>query len=124
MPRFPYWDLKYYYQVHCQKQKAQDKTPVSYAAFCNRLRHLNLHDAIHYPRVNGRARNTTVKATPDDFHRRLHTLNEENVQILDLDKLEEIEQEKPVVYPRKVNRTQIPKPKQNLRNRFISFFKK
>jgi hypothetical protein len=74
--------------------------------------------------VEYQVRNTTVKPTPNDFHRRLHALNEENVQILDLDKLKEIEEEKPVVYPRKVNRTQIPKPKQNLRNRFISFFKK
>jgi hypothetical protein len=63
--------------------------------------------------VEYQVRNTTVKPTPNDFHRRLHALNEENVQILDLDKLKEIEEEKPVVYPRK---------KKTLLQRFISLF--
>lgn len=122
MPRqFPYWDLKYFYQVHCRKQQLQWLTPVGYNQFIKRVKKMSLHDAIHYPRNDGQVRNTTVKPTVEDYQRRVHILNEENVQIVDLDKLEQIE--KPVIYPRKANKIQIPKPKQNLFLRFISFFK-
>ena len=44
-------DIKYYYQIHCNKQKAQGNTPVNYASFTRRLKKMNLHDAIYMPRV-------------------------------------------------------------------------
>ena len=90
MPNFQRWDLKYYYQIHCQKQKAQGNTPLSYSAFVNRLKKMNLHDAIYMPRVEYQVRYTD-KTPIQDRIRRKQINKEENIQILDLDHLRELE---------------------------------
>lgn len=124
MPRYPYWDLKYYYEIHCKKQRANGLNPVSYSTFNHRLKTLNLHDAIHHPRVEYQVRRKPQEPTVNDYQRRVHELAEENVLIVDLDKLVELEKEKPVIYPRKAKQPKTNKPKQNLFLRFISLFKK
>lgn len=86
---------------------------------------MNLHDAIHSPRVEHQVRNTTVKPTVNDFQRRLHILNEENVMVVDLNNLQKIESdEKPVIYPKQAKQPKKSKRKQSLFLRFISLFKK
>lgn len=117
MPNFQRWDLKYYYQIHCQKQRRLGNTPLSYAAFVNRLKKMNLHDAIHTPRVEYQVRDTN-KTPIQDAIRRRQINKEENIQILDLRELERIENK----YSKK-NRIQIPKPKRTLWDRFISLFR-
>jgi hypothetical protein len=64
------------------------------------------------------------QSTINDYHRRIHVLNEENVPVLDMECLKKIEEEKPVIYPRKAKQPKKSKPKQSLFLRFISFFKK
>lgn len=86
---------------------------------------MNLHDAIHSPRVEHQVRNTTVNPTVNDFQRRLHILNEENVMVVDLNNLQKIESdEKPVIYPKQAKQPKKSKRKQSLFLRFISLFKK
>ena len=114
MPNFHRWDLKYYYQIHCQKQKALGNTPVSYSNFVNRLKKLNLHDAIYKPRVDFQVRDADKYPIQDAVRRR--TINRlENIQILDLDYLRELEM---------WNTIKMPKPKKSLRVRFLELFKK
>ena len=103
MPNFQRWDLKYYYQIHCQKQKAQGNTPLSYPAFVNRLRKMNLHDAIYTPRVESQVRYTD-KTPIQDAIRRKQINKEENIQILDLDHLRKLE----------MNQIKMPKPRKTL----------
>ena len=79
-----------------------------------------LHDAIETPRVEYQVRDLRSKTPIQDNIRRMQTLKEENIQILDLDELVKIEKE---IKPRKTNRIRIPKPKQTIRHRFFNLFK-
>jgi hypothetical protein len=109
------WDLKYYHQIHCNKQKALWNHPVSYSNFVNRLRDwMNLHDAIYTPRAEWKVRHAN-KTPIQDAIRRKQINKEENIQILDLDYLMELEMK---------NQIKMPKPKKSLRVRFLDFFKR
>lgn len=114
MPNFHRWDLKYYYQIHCQRQKAQGNTPVSYSNFVNRLKKMNLHDAIYTPRVERQVRDTN-KTPIQDKIRRKQINKEENIQILDLDHLRKLEMK---------NTIKMPKPKKKWYIRLLELFKK
>ena len=119
MPNFQRWDKKYYYQIHCSRQIAQGNTPLSYPAFVNRLKKMNLHDAIYTPRVESQVRDTN-KTPIQDAVRRKQINKEENIQILDLDHLVEMKELK----TKWKNKVVFCKPKQTLRDRFLSLFKK
>lgn len=56
MPKLPYGDLKYYYQIHVKKQEAKWLTPVSYENFTRRFKKMSLHDAIYKPRYEHKVR--------------------------------------------------------------------
>jgi len=113
MPNFQRWDLKYYYQIHCNKQKAQGNTPVNYATFTRRLKKMNLHDAIYMPRVEYQVRDT--KKTPiQDAIRRRQINKSENIQILDLDHLRKLE----------MNTIKMPKPRKTLLQKVREWIKK
>lgn len=133
--RLPYWDKKYYYNIHCNRQRADWNEPLSYYWFILRLRKwMNVHDAIYTPAVK-RNRRWEYKSTPEDNTRRRQKLNEENVMILDFDEIDELEQKQKIepywesivdiIERRKKNKNkiQIPKPKQSLLDRFISLFR-
>ena len=111
MPNFQRWDKKYYYQIHCSRQKAQGNTPLSYPAFVNRLKKMNLHDAIYMPRVEYQVRYTD-KTPIQDAVRRRQINKEENIQILDLDHLVEM------------NQIKMPKPRKTLFQRIIEWIKR
>ena len=110
MPNFHRWDLKYYYQIHCQRQKALGNTPISYSNFVNRLKKMNLHDAIYTPRVERQVRDTN-KTPIQDAVRRRQINKEENIQILDLDHLVEM------------NQIKMPKPRKTLFQRIREWIK-
>ena len=106
--------MKYYYNIHCAKQKAQGNTPVCYWAFTRRLRKMNLHDAIYKPRVEYNVRDGKSKTPIQDAIRRKQINKEENIQILDLDNLMKVEK-----------RTWTPpKPKKTFIQKVISWIKK
>lgn len=111
---FKKWDIKYYHQIHCIKQKALGNTPLSYPAFVNRLRKMNLHDAIYTPRVESQVRYTD-KTPIQDAIRRKQINKEENIQILDLDNLRQLEM---------WNTIKMPKPKKKWYIRLLDFFKR
>jgi len=113
MPNFQRWDKKYYYQIHCIRQKAQGNTPLSYPAFVNRLKKMNLHDAIYTPRVERQVRDTN-KTPIQDAVRRKQINKEENIQILDLDHLMKLE----------MNTIKMPKPRKTLFQKIKSWIKK
>ena len=137
--RLPYWDKKFYYWIHCNRQRAMWNEPLSYYWFILRLRKwMNVHDAIYTPAAKRRDR-WEYKATPEDNTRRRQKLNEENVMILDFDEIEELERRqqqeiivkqdiKPILHhkpnPKMPNKIKMPKPKKTLWDRFLSFFKK
>lgn len=121
-----YGDLKYYWRLHCIKMKAKGDTPVTYPAFINRLKKMELKDAIEYPRVESQVRHRMYNRTPiQDNIRRLQTLKENNVKILDLDELERIEHKnaKKQTKQTKTEKTEEIRPKQSLLDRFISLFR-
>lgn len=122
MTNYQFWDLKYYYQVHCARQKALGKIPVTYHAFCNRLKKMNLHDAIYSPRVESQVRDRKPKVTIADKYRRRQALNDENVQYIDFENTRNVEAS---FQKKKQNTIKIPKPNpiRNWWYRFISFFK-
>lgn len=116
MPNFQRWDIKYYYQIHCNKQKAQGLSPVNYASFTRRLKKMNLHDAIYMPRVEYQVKHRFYdRNLIQDAIRRKQINKSENIQILDLDYLMELEMK---------NQIKMPKPKKSLRVRFLELFKK
>lgn len=109
-----YGDLKYYHKLHCIKMKAIGKIPVTYPAFVNRLKKMELKDAIEYPRVESQVRHRMYNRTPiQDNIRRIQVLKHENVQIYLPHK-----QKRMPKYNMKPNRLK------NLRFRFISLFKR
>lgn len=112
MPNFQRWDIKYYYQIHYQRQKALGNTPLSYSAFVNRLKKMNLHDAIYTPRAEFQVRDTN-KTPIQDFIRRRQINKEENIQILD--HLTELEMK---------NAIKMPKPKKTLLQKIIAWIKR
>lgn len=123
MPRqFPYWDIKFYYGIHVNKQKAQWLNPCTYNGFVHRLiKWMNLHDAIYTPRVEYQVRDKKFYPTSADHYRRRQMLNEENVMILDFDEMEKLE----ILPPNKENMAKYNmKPKKTLLQKFISYFKK
>ena len=74
---------------------------------------MNLHDAIHTPRVEHQVRDTN-KTPIQDAVRRRQINKSENIQILDLDNLMQVEK-----------RTWAPpKPKKTLLQKIISWIKK
>jgi len=103
MPNFQRWDLKYYYQIHCQRQKALGNTPVSYSNFIGRTKKMSLYDAIYMPRVEYQVRDTN-KTPIQDAIRRKQINKAENIQILDLDNLRKLE----------MNQIKMPKPRKTL----------
>ena len=113
MPNFQRWDLKYYYQIHCQRQKAQGNTPTSYSNFVNRVHKMTLYDAIYTPRVERQVRDTN-KTPIQDAIRRRQINKEENIQILDLDHLMKLE----------MNTIKMPKPRKTLFQRIREWIKK
>jgi len=119
MPRqYPYWDLKFYYWIHVNKQKSLWNIPCSYTTFVRRLRKgMNLHDAIYRPRVESQVRKKKTTTSVEANIRRREKLNDENVMILDFDEIEKLEN----LNPPKIK---IPKPKKNLLQRFIWWIKK
>ena len=119
---FPYWDLKFYYWIHVNRQKANWLTPCSYSAFTWRLwKWMNLHDAIYKPRADQYVRDNKKTPTIQDAIRRRQVLNEENVMILDFDEMERAEILPPK--PKKMARYNMKPKKKNLWKRFISLFK-
>ena len=114
MPNFQRWDKKYYYQIHCDRQKAQGNTPLSYSAFVNRLRWwMSLYDAIYTPRAEFQVRDTN-KTPIQDAVRRRQINKEENIQILDLDHLRKLE----------MNQIKMPKPRKTLLQKVREWIKK
>ena len=138
MPRLPYWDKKFYYQIHVNRQLAQWNQPVWYYWFITRLRRwMNLHDAIYTPKTTADYEKV-IQETEEDIERRRRMLNDENITVVDLEELVRLETElmeedtlreleeiweikRPK--PRKPHKPMIPKPKPTLWNRFISLFK-
>ena len=115
MPNFQRWDLKYYYQIHCNKQKALGNTPVTYATFQRRLKKMNLHDAIYTPRAEYQVKHRFENKTPiQDAVRRKQINKSENIQILDLDHLRKLE----------MNQIKMPKPRKTLFQRIIEWIKR
>lgn len=119
-----YWDIKYYYSVHCQKMRNQNLTPVSYCNFCKRIRKMTLHDAIYMPRVEYQVKSWMKVKHKDDFIRRNLILKDENVQILTFEEIEKRET-KHHLTPKQIPMAKYNmKPKKTLLQRFISLFKK
>ena len=115
MPNFQRWDLKYYYQIHCNKQKAQGLSPVNYATFTRRLKKMNLHDAIYTPRAEYQVKHRFYDKNPiQDAIRRKQINKEENIQILDLDHLRKLE----------MNQIKMPKPRKTLLQKVREWIKK
>lgn len=114
-------DIRYYWQLHVKKKKAQWENPVTYSSFRHRLSRMNLHDAIEKDRVEYNVRDWKSKTPIQDEIRRKQINKEENISILDLDELVKIEEERIPV--KKWSRYMIPKPKPTLWKRFISLFK-
>jgi len=109
-------DLKYYYQIHCNKQKAQWLNPVHYATFTRRVKKMNLHDAIYHPRVEYNVKHRFENKTPiQDAVRRKQINKEQNIQILDLDNLRKLEMS---------NTIKMPKPRKKWYTRLLDFFRK
>ena len=108
---FQRWDKKYYYQIHCDRQRAMWNHPTSYSNFVNRLKKMNLHDAIYTPRVERQVRDTN-KTPIQDKIRRKQINKEENIQILDLDHLVEM------------NQIKMPKPRKTLLQKVREWIKK
>ena len=121
MPNFLQWDIKYYYKIHCQKQKALGNTPVCYSSFTRRLKKMNLYDAIHNPRTESNVREMKSKTPIQDYQRRIAKLKEENIQFLAFEEMKKVEQK----YEKKETPRYNMKPNKlkNLRFRFISIFK-
>ena len=115
MLNFQRWDLKYYYQIHCNKQKAQGNTPVTYATFQRRLKKMNLHDAIYMPRVEYQVKHRFYdRNLIQDAIRRKQINKSENIQILDLDYLRKLE----------MNTIKMPKPRKTLIQKVREWIKK
>lgn len=108
-------DILYYYQIHCMRQRALGNIPCCYESFRKRLKKLNLHDAIYYPRAERQVRDHKLKTTIQDTVRRKTISRIENIQTLDFNHLRKAEMK---------SRIKMPKPKKSLRVRFLELFKR
>lgn len=137
MSKLPYWDKKFYYWIHCNRQRADWNEPLSYYWFICRLwRWMNLHDAIYTPVATAYHKREEYKPTVEDNTRRRLKLNDENVQILDFDEIDELERKQEIIWwqdikpilhnnkPKMPNKIKMPKPKKSLWNRFLNLFKR
>ena len=106
---YHYWDLKYYYQIHVERQIELGNTPLKYDQFIKRLKKMNLHDAIYTPRANAAYEWKSKTPIADDIRRKAR-LQEENVTVFSSPNF-------------KLNWTKIATTKPWLLNRFISLFK-
>ena len=79
----------------------------------NRLKKMNLHDAIYTPRAEFQVRDTN-KTPIQDAIRRKQINKEENIQILDLDHLRKLE----------MNTIKMPKPRKTLLQKVREWIKK
>ena len=117
---FPHGDVKFYYRIHVNKQKALWLQPVAYENFYRRLRKgYTLHDAIYMPRCEYNVREYPRQPI-QDWIRRVKTLREENVRVIDFEKVDKVlfpKQKKMARYNMK------PKKKTTLREKFLSLFK-
>lgn len=122
MSNYQFRDIKFYYQIHVERQKARLNKPVCYSAFTRRLKKMNLHDAIYTPRVENQARDRRFSKTPiEDSIRRSQTLKDQNIQVADLclsQKMKLKPSKRVSFYKPEVR---IPKPKKTIRQNFISF---
>jgi len=84
MTNYQYWDLKYYYKIHCDRQQQLGNTPTAYISFTQRLKKMNLHDAIYTPRVEYQVRDHTEKAPIQARLRRIETLRQANIPIISI----------------------------------------
>ena len=84
---------------------------------------MNLHDAIYTPRVEYQVKHRFYDKNPiQDAIRRKQINKSENIQILDLDHLRKLEMKE--LKTKWKNKVVFYKPKQTLRDRFLSLFKK
>jgi len=132
-----YWDIKYYYRLHCIRQNVAGNIPVSYPAFCIRLKKMNLHDAIYSPRVEYNVRHRKDTPIQDEVRRR-QINKEQNIPVLDFQQIKLLEHRYyHHMYPRSYSgsfpsatadgtnfKPMIQPPKKSLWKRFISLFKK
>ena len=75
---YQYWDLKYYYQIHVDRQTELWNIPLKYDQFIKRLKKMNLHDAIYTPRANAPYQWKNKTPIADEI-RRMAKLREQNV---------------------------------------------
>ena len=77
---YHYWDLKYYYQIHVDRQTELGNTPLKYDTFIKRLKKMNLHDAIYTPRATAGYQWESKNPIADET-RRIAKLHSENIEI-------------------------------------------
>lgn len=106
---YHYWDLKYYYQIHVDRQTELGNTPLKYDQFIKRLKRMNLHDAIYTPRAYA-SYNRKPKTPIQDDIRRKAKLQEENVTVFSSPNFKFVDPQTPIEKPW-------------LLSRFISLFK-
>lgn len=107
-PELKYWDIKYYYAIHCTKMALRFKPHVSYNRFTVRLNSwMTIEDAINSPKSCADCKHHYHNESKEDFIRRHTVLNNEWIPV--------------IAY--KENRFNF-KPKHTLRHRFIRLFKK
>lgn len=116
-----YWDMKYYYNIHVQRQKMLWNIPLTYDGFIKRVKKMNLHDAIYAQRTRPVRRWKSPTPIQDEI-RRAEKLKEENVMVVDFKELKKLEQP---LHPKKTKpmANYNMKPKKSLLQRFISLFK-
>lgn len=107
---YQYWDLKYYYQIHVDRQTELWNIPLKYDQFIKRLKKMNLHDAIYTPRAYAPYNKSVSKTPIQDDIRRKTKLKEENITVFSSPNFELVG-------------TEIVTSKPKLLNRFISLFK-
>lgn len=92
MTKFWYWDIKYYYGIHCDIQRSRDLTPVTYAAFRKRVKTMELADAVSMPRVEYNVRDMKkIRERPiQDKIRRKQINKEENIPVLDFEQIDKV----------------------------------
>ena len=84
---------------------------------------MNLHDAIYTPRAEYQVKHRFYDRNPiQDSIRRKQINKSENIQILDLDHLRKLEMKE--LKTKWKNKVVFYKPKQTLRDRFLSLFRK
>lgn len=125
-----YGDVKYYYQLHLNRMKAQYKIPVSYPTFLRRITKYNmsLYDAIYTPWTLRPHRKT--KTPYLDNIRRTQLLKAEKVPVVDFSVFDRYERhqrniDRGYTEHKKVLLKEIERQtKPSLIDRFISFFKR